>query len=646
MTYDIKTNSILAMTPSGQQVSVNPEMPSSSIIIPFVDEEALKDQNLDCVTTDSSQMSPVEFMRNHIYRSIAAYLADRGISLDEAKKANFLERIAGCTTEELVNMPNEELNKVIDIATSGYRISIFKNEPEIDAMIHRAHKKYVRDLSDRSWVKELLRSHADVVEFLAKKGYLNTKTPSGKDIETALDKFFYDITNDAIQSGDTEKIKKAYDKAFEVFKDLNIDTVGEARGHLAHIISKLEAGSRFYAEKLALRGSNNSDERAVVAKGIVDNFKEIVTEKDGFNNVPDNNEAALIADSAYTHLTKEDLEQALNELYTDATKFFEEHKEEIEELKAKRDRGEKLSENEQKLLTEAENVYYAQYAGSMTGTSKNENLNNEDKILAYNKIFNDTESLGIKEEVVETVSEFIDNNPEVIFEGSKEEFVKLIDEATNNAYTEAIKQIEAENAKNAQNKPVNNQLEKPQDNKTEEFPVEEQKEVSTVSYSETITEETSNQVIPFGFETKSPVDTTKLEELTRQIKSKESQEEIRVEKNSDKSSDNIITATKTSEGFNEFIENNGALAAVAEVFNNLTYITNQGIVKKALGIYETFADGSQADTLRKVGNAGINLLIKHTSDSTLRNIKGETFSNFYATQQVEDAVEKVEEKRA
>ena len=176
---------------------------------------------------------------------------------------------------------------------------------------------------------------------------------------------------------------------------------------------------------------------------------------------------------------------------------------------------------------------------------------------------------------------------------------------------------------------------------------------STSSVETTPNVETSDseRTVSLGFNNAQNIDTTRLQELTTQINTSEEQpvvsETAKEPAGISTSSNSITAAIKAgSDGFKNYIDNNGTKKAVVEVFNNLQYIANQGIIKQALRMYEGFASGIQASTLKRVNNAGLNTLIKHTSDDTLLNMIGETFSNFYATQQIENAVEKVEEKRA
>ena len=639
----VSSNSQIIYTKNGA-VSTNPEGATfNSLTLPLVSEEALKaDAEYYSVTTITPKTSE-EVKRNRIYDLIAVFLDKNGITMEEAKNANFLERIAGCTKEELVNMSQEDLDKVIEAATSGFRLWNMVTDASIDDMVNKGHKKYIRMISGRGWLGELFRKHRGVVDYLRKEGYITAEKPTEQDIERALDLLFTDITNEAIASGNTEKIKKAYDKALELFKSLNIDTQGEERGHLAHIIAKLEAGSRYYAEQLAIKGSSSAEERAIVAESVVENFEEIVTSEDALGEVPDKEVSAQIADIAYTHLTKEALEKALSELYTNAEEFFKNHAQEIEALKAKRDRGETLTEEEQKLLTEAENVYYAQYAGSMTGTSKNSNLTEQEKTSTYQRIFEDTESIGIKEEVVETVSDFIEEHPEVLLSQSKEKFIKMIDDATNNAYTETLKQIQTQNNnENVQIKPQTETKNNQNSNTVEQNA--ENTSASNTDAVENTQEETPYFSASLGFEVKASVDTTRLETLTNQIKETTSGEEDAILEK--KSSEDIVAASRKGiEGFKRFIENNGTTEAVIAVFKNFKDIRNQGVIAHALNLYKTLAPSLQADTLRKVSNAGLALLLKETPAATLKECGDKVFSNYYATELVREKVEEAEEKR-
>ena len=50
----------------------------------------------------------------------------------------------------------------------------------------------------------------------------------------------------------------------------------------------------------------------------------------------------------------------------------------------------------------------------------------------------------------------------------------------------------------------------------------------------------------------------------------------------------------------------------------------------------------QDDVLMAVNNSGLRVLLPHTSESTLKGLEGQTFSNFDATRQVREACEELE----
>ena len=109
----------------------------------------------------------------------------------------------------------------------------------------------------------------------------------------------------------------------------------------------------------------------------------------------------------------------------------------------------------------------------------------------------------------------------------------------------------------------------------------------------------------------------------------------------------LITAVRAgAESFEVYLENNGVYRTVTEVFNNINYIPEACVIVKTMRIYENFSSKEQADTLKRANNAALSKLLPHTNKEALYNLEGETFTNFYATKQVENAIQEVREKES
>ena len=107
----------------------------------------------------------------------------------------------------------------------------------------------------------------------------------------------------------------------------------------------------------------------------------------------------------------------------------------------------------------------------------------------------------------------------------------------------------------------------------------------------------------------------------------------------------LISAVRTGvESFDAYLENNGALKTVSEVFNNIVFIPENFVVKKMIKMYEDFSSQEQAEVLMSINNTALAILLPFTAKESLYSLEGETFTNFYATNQVEKAIQESKEK--
>lgn len=105
-----------------------------------------------------------------------------------------------------------------------------------------------------------------------------------------------------------------------------------------------------------------------------------------------------------------------------------------------------------------------------------------------------------------------------------------------------------------------------------------------------------------------------------------------------------VIKTKGLDGLKEVVEAKGPTKAIIDIFNNLKDIPNEAIIINATAIYETLDSSRQANILRCINNDGLSKLLAITSDEVLKMLENETFANYWATEQVENAVEEVKEK--
>ncbi len=614
---------------------------NTSAAIELVDQKVVEGEgNIDVTQTNNTSNTQAAQKRtvDELYNSIAALCTQYGISLSEAKKIGLMEKIAGVPQEELLNMPNSEIQKHVECLKAALEKLSVNGKVDLKELATLANNYNIAihtGWSIEGFEKAQSRNNESIADrFERFFGVKDLYSCSEEEIKSYLKKYFDNFFTEKIDKGMSRE--EAVKLQLQDFAKLLINTPEEKRQIFIDAAKALLAESRPEGFESVFRSYTDDVKRTEAADSVtVEDIEELTTEKDIEGNVPDMDGATQISAVAAKYRSEEGVANYHTELNESAKKFFEENAEALKVIENKIANGEELTEEEQQLLVKKNNLYVAGAAGEMTGTANNVGISDEFKTQILNTMNSDAYELPVYREVMEQVVSYVEKHPETMTMTS-EEFVKLMDEVTNGNYSTVVNDI-----KNGTTTALN-----------EPAPAAVSTPAETASNNASSNTDNNNS---FGFNNTPSVDTTRLQQLTSQIASQdtavepvEGVNEEGVNGNTAASvSNNIASAARAGiSGFKAYIENNGTKKAVVDVFNNLQYIANQGIVKQALRIYETFADGIQADTLKNVNNAGLSALIKHTSDSTLMNIKDETFSNFYATQQIEDAAEKIEEKRA
>ena len=611
---------------------------STSAPIELVDQKVVEGEgNIDVAQTNNTSNTQTAQKRtvDELYNSIAALCTRYGISLSEAKKFGLMEKIAGVPQEELLNMPNSEIQKHVECLKAALEKLSVNGKVDLKELATLANNYNIAIHTGWS-IEGFEKAQSGNNESIADRferffGIKDLYSCSEEEIKGYLKRYFDNYFTEKIDKGMSRE--EAVKLQLQDFAKLLINTPEEKRQIFIDAAKALLAENRPEGFESLFRSYTDDVKRTEAADSVtVEDIEELTTAKDIEGNVPDMDDATQISVVTAKYRSEEGVANYHTELNESAKKFFEENAEALKVIENKIANGEELTKEEQQLLVKKNNLYIAGAAGEMTGTANNVGISDEFKTQILNTMNSDAYELPIYREVIEQVVSYVEKHPETMTMTS-EEFVKLMDEVTNGNYSTVVNDI-----KNGTTTALNEPAPAPANTPAE-------------TASNTASSNTNNNT-SFGFNNTQAVDTTRLQQLTSQITAAQNSTAVEpvemVSKNNETAvPNNIVSAAKAGiSGFKAYVENNGTKKAVVAVFRNLQYIANQGIVNQALRIYEGFADSLQADTLKRVNNSGLSALIKHTSDSTLMNMKGETFSNFYATQQIENAVEKVEEKRA
>lgn len=560
---------------------------SSSIFTSEVKPEGVGDQ----VNTSNGQRTI-----DQVYQKISEICVEYRMSIEDVKKAQLLENIAGCSSEDLVKLSDNELNEVITALkkalTRDWKV-FWKN----------------RDLED---IKEIAKdANAQLVRQRTGGSWLGQKWHNLVSSDESITKFLENI--DSLPK--EEKIKK-YAEALKKFGyTINQKGTPEEKALLSTIIEKLKAADRALAAKVLITScGNNAEAQATVAESVEEQREAIVSKEDALGETPTVEDSTEIANTTFKKMNEEGVRKALERQDKRAGEIIAEYK----ALLAKKEQG-TLTEEEAKRLSELEtlreNYVKAGYSGALTAIPSNENLNPEKVDELVCKICGDTHKHDIYEEVLENVKNYLEKHPEAS-KLPQDDLIELITKNNNTVQQESKPQTELRTQSEA---------------KTPD------------AVKETQTQETKEPAI--GFITPAiKAEPQKAQQLFTQIVSEQKNEQEVV--NNSKKEEKQAQKKSAIKQFEEYISENGTYEAVTKVFTNWNKITHNGIKLQATRIFESFSDERQADILRTVSNSGLAELIKHTSDNALRSLKGETLTNYYATKLVNDAAKEVEEKRA
>lgn len=610
--------------------------------------------NQDIIDTSSKTKLTQEDQKiyDEIYKKIEEKCKEENIDINLAKEFNLIGKILGKTAKELVEFAKtetgkKEINEAIDILKShlGFGDGTGFGEKDIadlEKITKDVQNKIGREKVGGSWLGQTWHKA---------KSFVGINTISKANTPEEIADCYKEAYLENIDKLSTEELKERYsDMLTEFYYDFNsLSDNPEKQVAMTKAIALLASDHRdLIIEIMSTQFKDNPKALEAFGKALNINFKDITTTSDELGNTVNQDQATKISNISYSIMSEEDVKVALETLKKDATKFYEEYGEKIEELKARRESGEALSEAEIKLLTEAENVYEGQYAGAYTGIYNNNGIAETDQIKLMSQINNDTQEIGIQEEVFDAINNFIDENPDKL-ENSREKFEELMNEATNNEYSN-------HNNNNKSNTPTisnNNENNNPQVDSNNNTNTNTQNSNPTNKTSEKASEvdESSFIVKNTGNTNTSSKTTSIATESTNTIIEAETKTE---KENVNEEKEVIINNTKdfistVKEGgvkaFYEILSEGNETAIVADALNNKTLVGND-ILNVAKNIYKN-SKSSQINILERLSSTGVYIVDDLTTISTWNKAANKTFRSFELSSLIHEKAEKsIEEAKA
>lgn len=381
--------------------------------VPMISKEAQeKQKNEDTIEIKAKSIDSV-------YKQIENLCVEYRMSMEDAKKAQLLETIAGCSTEELAKKSDTEIKNYINALKFVLKYQSFKffwedrNIDDINKIAKKANERNIYLQTGGNCIENMFRGRKSLAKRMKEAGFTEANA------ETAR-QYFNQMISEAVATGDPKKIQKAYDKALKIFGyALNDTEDAEEKALLTAAISELEASKRTLAAQLSISScQNNKTKQMAVAKGLSDNYRAMTCSADALGQYTSEEDNLKISQTAFQYMSEEDSLAALDE-----TKSY------IKSLEMKLQNGEALTEEEQRYY---DSVRFSQYAGAMVGASCNNNYSSPDNVLG--KIDNDTEELGIREQVYKTASAYVETHQNSL-PITNQQFTQIVDKATNGSYT-------------------------------------------------------------------------------------------------------------------------------------------------------------------------------------------------------------------
>lgn len=627
-------------SPDTQQVSEVKSLPEkkNTETIPIAGEN--KEKPVDKVEIKSNS-------RDKIYNRLADFCEEYRIKLEDIKKAELLENIAG--VDDISTLSEEEISRVFIALKDSLGITghwkAFWEDRNIDDVLEiakDANRRYINNKTGGGFWGQLWH---DITTSESLKEAIGYK--EGDNFEAKLQEYFKENYLKGIENLPEAERAEAYRDALKKFGYFMNNATDLDKKALIAVIRLLRAQDRANAANISITScGKNKHARSKVAESIEEKRFEIVTEKDAFNERPNQFDSAEIADLTFSNMDEEATAKALDNMTTKSRALSSR----IDEINKKKANG-TITQEEAIELAQLEasfnNYTKAGYSGALIGIQNNSLCSQSLKSSATKQIFEDAQKQGILDEVSNIAIKYLSNNNKLSAD-TKANITNTLNKAIVSYNNEST-------SINSDNKPKTEKMKNNRDysRESEEITIASKNNSkpdatdinkkaykdNTFTYSKSLTEAKQQQnQINRQYSTNS-IQKDKVNPFTPSENNKNTT--LTAIKNAD-----MATVIKEMgfEGFSKKIESNGATKAVSEVYNNLKDINNKAVVLEAEKLYKTFDASRQADVLRFVGNEGLNELLKITSVEALKMLQGETFSNYWATEQVRNAVIEATEK--
>ena len=437
----VKTNEYLYTAQSGQGVQTAKTAYTNSVMT-----EAVK--NTENTSTEENKNTS---KLDELLEKLCAELSKYGLKPEELKNSGILYRITGMNEQQIEQVSEQELKQILECLKTAIKDTPVSSDGKIDLeQVGKTANNYYIAIKT-GWSIEGFKKHNNTV----KKSTLFERLKD-KDIDTkgllknyekiedvpkeVLEEALFDFFNKTLL-GNLKKAKnpkekeQIYKAQLQTFGRLLINTPDEEKAIFIQAINSLVASNRIKGFKAVLMSFDTQEARTKWSDSwTVEGKKDLALKADAEGNLPSEEDVTAFNAGLAKNQSEEGRLKSHEEFQKDAKAFFEQNKEILARIAEKEANGEELTDEEKAVKHQIEQYYTPSSAGEFAGTAMNEIISEAFKKEMLETINKDAYELPNYKEVVEQVTEFVENNPEALTM-PKEELVKLLDEATNGNYS-------------------------------------------------------------------------------------------------------------------------------------------------------------------------------------------------------------------
>lgn len=378
---------------------------------------------------------------DELLEKLCAEFKNLGLSPESLKNSGILYRVTGLNEQQIQGLSEAELKQVMDCLKTAIKDCTSEGQINLEKVGATANKYYVALKTGWDSIEKYKRNQNGeclserMERFFGLEEGSFAKLPQDK-IEEYLDRYFNEFFVDKLKNAKTKEEKQQiYKQQLQDFGKLLLNTPDKEKAVFKQAITSLVASNRLKGLDAVLTSFATPKARTEWADSwSVEETKKLALKPDVEGNVPSDDEVTEAAAKLTSVKSEEGIKKHHAEFQKEAKAFFEENKEALEVIAQKEAKGEELTEEEKQLKLERDNFYTAVSAGEISGTAMNVIIADAVKRELLQGMNKDAYELPNYKEVLEQVTEFVENNPEALTM-PKEEIVKLLDEATNGNYS-------------------------------------------------------------------------------------------------------------------------------------------------------------------------------------------------------------------